>query len=113
MSNTPELRREHIEELSCSNSKAVVVICSNRQLYWAVVSLSIVIPDFAKSLFGCVFSVMFMNIIGWCTKVNCKQGLARRVDVCYSSKFLPSSARRFLLEMLARGKYIARAELIH
>ena len=27
-----------------------------------------------------------------------------RLDGCYSSKFLRSSARRFLLEILARGK---------
>ena len=37
------------------------------------------------------------------------------VDGCYSSKFLRSSARRYLLEMLVRGtRYeVARAGLVH
>ena len=37
------------------------------------------------------------------------------VDGCYSSKFLRSSARRFLLEIIVRGKRyeVARAGLVH
>ena len=39
----------------------------------------------------------------------------RLFDGCYSSKFLRSSARRFLLEILVRGtRYeVARAGLVH
>ena len=41
--------------------------------------------------------------------------ISNLIDGWYSSKFLRSSARRFLLEMLVRGKRyeLARAGLVH
>ena len=37
----------------------------------------------------------------------------KSIDGCYASKFLRSSARRFLLEMLGTMYEVARAGLVH